>query len=91
MNEKNIITQNKVTIQTENSSSLSFGSFTSILNVFEKNDSKDEIWYFYRSFINYFFILNKNTNGYLFLRNLVVLLWYIVNLIWKFGFHFIGF
>ena len=43
MNEKNIITQNKVTIQTENSSSLSFGSFTSILNVFEKNDSKDEI------------------------------------------------
>ena len=88
MNEKNIITQNNVTIQTENSSSLSFGSFTS-LNTFEKNESKDEIWYFYQSFINYFFILNKNTNGYLFLRNLVVLLWYIVNLIWKFGFHFI--
>ena len=42
MNEKNIITQNNVTIQTENSSSLSFGSFTS-LNTFEKNESKDEI------------------------------------------------
>ena len=42
MNEKNIITQNKVTIQDDNSLSLSFVSFTSLKNVFEKNDSKDE-------------------------------------------------
>ena len=42
MNEKNIITLKKGTIQAENSLYLSFVSFTSILNAFEKNDSKND-------------------------------------------------